>query len=47
MFRPRPAASADDIHACRIAYNGKEIISKNQGATAKTIDHITKFLENV
>ena len=30
--------------ARRIAQNGREVIKKNQGATAKTIDQITKFL---
>jgi len=30
--------------AHRIAYNGQEVIRKNQGATAKTIDQIAKFL---
>ena len=30
--------------AATIARNGQEIIRKNQGATAKTIGHISKFL---
>jgi 3-deoxy-D-manno-octulosonic-acid transferase len=30
----------------KIARNGQNVIRKNQGATAKTIDHITKFLDN-
>ncbi len=31
--------------AKKIAYNGREVIRKNQGATAKTIDQITRFLK--
>jgi len=30
-----------------IARNGREVIKKNQGATAKTIAEITKLLSNV
>ncbi len=32
--------------AQKIAHNGQEVIKKNQGATAKTINQITKFLTN-
>jgi 3-deoxy-D-manno-octulosonic-acid transferase len=31
----------------KIARNGQNVIRKNQGATAKTIDHLAKLLENV
>ncbi|MHC4424120.1 MAG: 3-deoxy-D-manno-octulosonic acid transferase, partial [Planctomycetota bacterium] len=34
----------DPAFAERIAQNGREVIRKNQGATARTIDHITKLL---
>jgi 3-deoxy-D-manno-octulosonic-acid transferase len=30
--------------AQKIAQNGREVIRKNQGATTRTIQHITKFL---
>ncbi len=30
--------------AQKIAHNGREVIRKNQGATAKSIEHIAKFL---
>ena len=38
LFEPEFAAT--------IARNGQEIIRKNKGATAKTIQHISKFLEH-
>jgi 3-deoxy-D-manno-octulosonic-acid transferase len=34
-------------YADKIANNGREVIRKNQGATAKTIDKIEKFLRNM
>jgi len=35
---------SDSDFAQSIAYNGREVIRKNQGATAKSIDQIAKFL---
>jgi 3-deoxy-D-manno-octulosonic-acid transferase len=35
---------SDFAFAQSIAKNGQEVIIKNQGATQKTIDQITKFL---
>jgi len=34
----------EPTYADKIARNGREVIRKNQGATARTIQHITKFL---
>jgi len=37
---------SDSAFAEQIAQNGREVIRKNQGATAKTVSHITKFLRS-
>ena len=37
----------ETVYAQQIAQNGQEVIKKNQGATAKTIEQISTFLNTI
>jgi len=45
LFDAMVKCLADKVYASQIAQNGREIIQKNQGATARTISHVTKAIK--
>ncbi len=45
LFQTMQKCLSETVFAQKIAKNGRQVIRKNQGATAKTIAEITKFLK--